>query len=589
MTTDREFCAALQRYAREVKAGRAVERDPFAGREFSSTQVDLAPVLAAAVRRLAAGIPDADLAEGGREPDPHITVKYGIHTSDPDAVRRIFGSEKPARFTLGKTSVFRCPEYDVVKVDVDSPDLRRLNAKVAAATPCTDTHPEYLPHVTLAYVQPGLGKKYAGESALTGKTGTAGAVTFSGKDGKNALLPLGLSVGEMLAELTAWKNPAARASVEAARARPLRGNVTTPEARLVGDRMGVDWRGVNLEQFRMGLEDEQEHQDVTGGDPILTGRIVLAHLKEKRDYYTRLKAVEKAVPLDATILRQLLDRGAGRPDAIAPGLLAPMRRACARYGVQEPAWLAGRYGGIVEPNAMSKGGFDPNEPRDERGEWARGATAKAAKGMPKLDSVADLMEKVSWARAQGSKLYVRWSNPVRDATGGFISTDHGSGKSEGGLSVNGLDATGTGYDNDPVGYAAMQALEYRFIGMGTPDPGVRCWVLLGTHARRGADNETVLDPETVRPVAVLSDRLLKDLLTHDPTRKDVLPQHIFRSGLPMSLNGIANEAHMIPERAQRAIVSAIRAGWVEEVDGKGMRGEPVKKYRAKSQESPHAD
>lgn len=48
----------------------------------------------------------------------------------------------------------------------------------------------------------------------------------------------------------------------------------------------------------MGLEVELEHglndpsTDVTGNDPILTGKIALAHLNEFGDYYTRLKKME---------------------------------------------------------------------------------------------------------------------------------------------------------------------------------------------------------------------------------------------------------------------------------------------------------
>ena len=50
----------------------------------------------------------------------------------------------------------------------------------------------------------------------------------------------------------------------------------------------------------MGLEVEMEHgprdpaTDVTGGDPVMTGRIALAHVNEFPDYYTRLAAMEGA-------------------------------------------------------------------------------------------------------------------------------------------------------------------------------------------------------------------------------------------------------------------------------------------------------
>ena len=68
---------------------------------------------------------------------------------------------------------------------------------------------------------------------------------------------------------------------------------TTEQARKIGDKLGIDWSRSNVEQFRMGLNVELEHglhdpsTDVTGNDPILTGKIALAHLNEFADYYLR--------------------------------------------------------------------------------------------------------------------------------------------------------------------------------------------------------------------------------------------------------------------------------------------------------------
>jgi len=73
---------------------------------------------------------------------------------------------------------------------------------------------------------------------------------------------------------------------------------TAEEAHSIGLRLGLDWTKVDLEQFRRGLEVELEHgardpaTDVTKDDPILTGKIAWAHLKEIRDYYTRLDQLE---------------------------------------------------------------------------------------------------------------------------------------------------------------------------------------------------------------------------------------------------------------------------------------------------------
>jgi Protein of unknown function (DUF5661) len=73
---------------------------------------------------------------------------------------------------------------------------------------------------------------------------------------------------------------------------------TTDEARRVGDEIGVDWERFDLEQFRTGMDVEYEHgahdpqTDVTGDDPIITGKIALAHMKEFPDYYVRLARME---------------------------------------------------------------------------------------------------------------------------------------------------------------------------------------------------------------------------------------------------------------------------------------------------------
>jgi hypothetical protein len=69
---------------------------------------------------------------------------------------------------------------------------------------------------------------------------------------------------------------------------------TEEQAREIGDKLGIDWNKTNFSEFCIGLEIEIEHgihdpsTDVTGNDPVLTGKIALAHLNEFPDYYTRL-------------------------------------------------------------------------------------------------------------------------------------------------------------------------------------------------------------------------------------------------------------------------------------------------------------
>ena len=73
---------------------------------------------------------------------------------------------------------------------------------------------------------------------------------------------------------------------------------TSEEARRVGDDIGVDWSRFDLDQFRLGMDVEFEHgshdpqTNVTDDDPIVTGKIALAHMKEFPDYYERLEQME---------------------------------------------------------------------------------------------------------------------------------------------------------------------------------------------------------------------------------------------------------------------------------------------------------
>lgn len=75
---------------------------------------------------------------------------------------------------------------------------------------------------------------------------------------------------------------------------------TLEEADQIARELEIDLaaEGIALEQFRMGLGVELEHgrrdpeTNVTGDDPLITGKIALAHLREIPDYYTRLAAME---------------------------------------------------------------------------------------------------------------------------------------------------------------------------------------------------------------------------------------------------------------------------------------------------------
>ena len=74
-------------------------------------------------------------------------------------------------------------------------------------------------------------------------------------------------------------------------------SISKEKAKEIGDKIGIDWKKYDLEEFRMGMEVEQEHDT---DDPktdvaknlVDIGKIAFAHLKELPDYYTKLKDME---------------------------------------------------------------------------------------------------------------------------------------------------------------------------------------------------------------------------------------------------------------------------------------------------------
>lgn len=74
---------------------------------------------------------------------------------------------------------------------------------------------------------------------------------------------------------------------------------STDDALRIGDKIGVPWDEIEIEEFRMGLDVELEHgtmwegtTNITNDDEIMTGKIAFAHLLEFPDYYTRLEKME---------------------------------------------------------------------------------------------------------------------------------------------------------------------------------------------------------------------------------------------------------------------------------------------------------
>ena len=98
----------------------------------------------------------------GLETDPHVTILYGLHSdvNDEDVIN-VFKdiSSNDIVLNVDGIGIFENPEFDVIKMNVKSDTLNILNEELKKL-PHTSDYPDYKPHITIAYLLPGTGKKY---------------------------------------------------------------------------------------------------------------------------------------------------------------------------------------------------------------------------------------------------------------------------------------------------------------------------------------------------------------------------------------------------------------------------------------------
>jgi len=66
-------------------------------------------------------------------------------------------------------------------------------------------------------------------------------------------------------------------------------NFIAEKAKVIGEKLGIDWFMFDIEQFRRGMDVELEYGivdsniNVFNDNPLITGKIALAHLNEIRN------------------------------------------------------------------------------------------------------------------------------------------------------------------------------------------------------------------------------------------------------------------------------------------------------------------
>jgi 2'-5' RNA ligase len=178
-----------------------VERDASTLPEKCSTQVNLPENVADPIRRLGMLVKEEHLHEYGRESEPHITVLYGINPT-PSALNETEGALRgcgtgPVTAKLGDLSTFSNEKFDVLKFEIISEDLSVLNKELSGKLDFENDYPDYNPHLTIAYVKPGLGKYYIDKmnqsigNRLTGKPIKFDTVLYSDQKHKKTPIKLG--------------------------------------------------------------------------------------------------------------------------------------------------------------------------------------------------------------------------------------------------------------------------------------------------------------------------------------------------------------------------------------------------------------
>jgi 2'-5' RNA ligase len=150
--------------------------------EYNSLQFDITGTLAKKIARFK--IPDELLSErGGRETEPHITCKYGINEGISKPLIHLLTNFGKVKATLGQTSIFE-GEDDVLKIDVISADIRRLNSAIVQNIKTIDKFgSNFQPHLTIAYMKKGTAEPYIKNRRFFGTVIDFDSISFCLTDG----------------------------------------------------------------------------------------------------------------------------------------------------------------------------------------------------------------------------------------------------------------------------------------------------------------------------------------------------------------------------------------------------------------------
>lgn len=226
-------------------------------------------------------IDDADLYvepgthKDGRILDTHTTVKWGLASeTDLTSVKEIARRTAPFTVRLGHVSLFKHgTTNDVVIVTVHSQGMHDLHDALSKIPRAEESHFEYSPHVTIAYVLPDVANHLKGNDEFIGYSFTVDEVCFAKKNGKRVYVKL--------------KGKGVEKSLSLIRDAVLKA-VKTPDRLKGGKGDHAADKDFDATQLAAGIKVEMEHTD----DKALAKEIAKDHLTEDPSYYRKLKRME---------------------------------------------------------------------------------------------------------------------------------------------------------------------------------------------------------------------------------------------------------------------------------------------------------
>ena len=168
------------------------ERDDAEAHEYSALLVEFGGEIKRQLRNYHRVIDQRFLADWGLEKDAHTTLLWGIETSRVEEIEEAIRAVgmRPFSVELGRTAIFHNPEHDVLYVEVRSPALEEYHWALQDELGAVQTHPDYKPHMTIAYLRSGAAEQYHTD-LFEGIKSRVNQIVFSDQNGKRTTIPLG--------------------------------------------------------------------------------------------------------------------------------------------------------------------------------------------------------------------------------------------------------------------------------------------------------------------------------------------------------------------------------------------------------------